>query len=68
MNAAWDPLAQFGDPAGELSEWLQAGSSGPLEPRFEEREAIVCVDAVDLPELLGEEVGAVQALVGLLDA
>ena len=53
---------------GELSEWLQAGSSSPLEPRFEQRESVVCVDAVDLPQLLGEQVGAVQALVGLLDA
>ena len=68
VNAASTLSRLLGDPAGELSEWLKLGSSGPFQPCLEQREAVVCADAVDLPELLGEEVGAVEPLVGLLDA
>src|ERR1035437_4169071 len=50
-----------------LLERLQATSPGPLQPRLEQHERVSGGDAVDLPELLGEQVGAVQALVGLLD-
>jgi hypothetical protein len=53
--------------SGELDERRQARSPGPLHPGVEDRDRFVGVDAVDLPELLLEQVGAVQALVDLGD-
>ena len=62
-----DSVALFGDAAGELDEWLEPAAAGPLQPRLEQRECVLGVDAVDVSELLGEEVGAVQPLVELLE-
>ena len=55
-----DPRALLGDRASELDERLQAASSGPLQPGVEQRDRVVESDAVDLAELLREQVGAVQ--------
>ena len=58
-----DAGALVADRAGELSERLQATSPGPLQPRVEGADRLAGFDAVDLSELLFEQVGAVQALV-----
>ena len=62
-----DPLALFGYPAGELAERFEARSAGPLQPRLEQHERVLWLGAVDLSELLGDQVRAIQALVDLLD-
>ena len=67
-DRGFDHLALLGDPAGELEEPFQTTSSGPLQPRLEQDQGVLGGDAVDLAQLLGEQVGAVQALVELLDA
>jgi Type II intron maturase len=61
-----DAGALLGDRAGELDEWLQATSPGLPQPRVEQHERVLERDAVDLAQLLGEQVSAVQPLVELL--
>ena len=63
-----DHLALLGDPTSNLDERFEPAPSGPLQPRVEAHERVVGGDAVDLPELLAEQVGAVQPLVELLDS
>ena len=64
----FDLLALLGDAPGEPSERFKARPSGPFQPGVEQCARLLGGDAVDLPELLGEQVGAVEALVELLDA
>ena len=64
----FDPFTLLGDPAGELDERLQLTASGPFQPGLEQDQRVLGGDAVDLAQLLGEEVGAVQLVVELLDA
>ena len=61
----FDSLTLLGDAAGELSERLEARSSGPLQPRLEQHEGVLGAAAVEVAQLLGEQVGAVQALVSV---
>jgi hypothetical protein len=63
-----DPGALLGDGAGELDERLESAAAGPLQPGAQQRDRVVESDAVDLAELPGEQVGAVQPVVELLDA
>jgi hypothetical protein len=63
-----DPGALLGDGAGEFDERLKPAAAGPSQPRVEQPAGLVESDAVDLAQLLGEQVGAVQPLVELLDA
>ena len=63
-----DHSALLGDPAGDLDERLEPAASCPFQPCLEQREGMVGGDAVDLAQLLAEQVGAVQPLVELLDA
>ena len=62
-----DPDALVGDRAGELDERLQPGAPGPRQPALEQGDRGVGGESVDLPQLLFEQVGAVQPLVGVLD-
>jgi hypothetical protein len=50
-----------------LDERRQPAAPGPCEPRVEQPDGDLEGDAVDLAELLGDQVGAVGRLVGLLD-
>lgn len=67
FDRGFDPGTLFGDRLGELDERREATSPCPGQPRVEQLDGFVVADAVDLPELLGDQVGAVQRLVGLLD-
>jgi hypothetical protein len=62
-----DAGALVANRAGELSERLEATSPGPLQPRVEDGDRLVAINAVDLSELFFEQGGAVQALVDVLD-
>jgi hypothetical protein len=42
---------------GELEEGLKPGLSGPRQPRLEQREPVLGGNAVDLAQLLGEQIG-----------
>ena len=67
-NGRLDPGTLLGDGARELDERRQARSPRPGEPGVEQRDRVGEPDAVDLAQLLGEQVGAVEPLVELLDA
>ena len=67
-NGRLDPRTLLGDGACELDERRQARSPGPGEPGVEQRDRVGEPYAVDLAQLLGEQVGAVEPLVELLDA
>jgi hypothetical protein len=62
-----DPGALLGDRAGELDERLQAAAPRPLQPALEQLDGLRGGEPVDLAQLLLEQVGAVEAGVGLLD-
>ena len=62
-----DPEAVSADRAGELDERREPAAAGPREPGVEELERGGGGEAVDLAQLLLEQVGAVQPLVDLLD-
>ena len=64
----FDPGTLVGDGACELDERCESAASGPCEPCVEQRDRFLERYPVDLAELLGEEVGAVEPLVELLDA
>jgi hypothetical protein len=66
-NRGFGPGALGGDRAGELDERRQARSPRPVQPAVEESDRVLEPDVVDLAELPGEEVGAVERLVELLD-
>ena len=66
-NRGFDPRALLGDRLGELDKRGQARSSGPGQPRVQQPGRLLVGDAVDLAQLLGDQVRAVQRLVGLLD-
>jgi hypothetical protein len=68
FNRRFYPRSLFGDRAGEFDERLKARSSGPRQPGVEQRDRLLEWDPVDLAELLGEQVGTVEALVERLDA
>jgi hypothetical protein len=68
LDRRLDPGSLFGDGARELDERLQATLAGPGQPRVEQCDRLPERDAVDLAQLLGEQVGAVELLVELLDA
>ena len=67
-NGRLDTVPLLGDRAGELDERFESAAPGPAQPRVEQRDRVLESDAVDLAQLLGEQVGAVQLLVELLDA
>jgi hypothetical protein len=67
-NGRLDPGTLVGDGARELDERRQARSPRPDEPGVEQRDRVGEPDAVDLAQLLGEQVGALEPLVELLDA
>jgi hypothetical protein len=67
LDRGEDPGALVGDGAGELGERFEPRSPGPLDPAVEQRDRRGRWEAVDLAELLFQEVGAIEALVGLLD-
>jgi len=68
LDRGFDPWALLFDRARELDERLQAAATRPLKPGVQQRAGVLCRDAVDLAQLLLERVGAVEPLVGLLDA
>ncbi len=68
LDRRFDPGSLFGDRAGELDERRQTAPSGPGQPGVEQRDRFLERDVVDLAQLLGEKVGAVEPLVELLDA
>ena len=68
LNRGLDPGSLLGDRARELDERREAASSGPGQPGVEQRDRLVERDPVDLAQLLGEQVGALEPLVQLLDA
>jgi hypothetical protein len=55
------------DRAGELDKRREAAAPRPLQPGVEDGERLVGIEAVDLAQLFFEQVGAVQALVDVLD-
>jgi hypothetical protein len=57
----------LGDGAGQLDEGRQPAAVSPDEPVLEQAHGASGSQLEDLAELLLEEVGAVEALVGLLD-
>jgi hypothetical protein len=63
-----DPGALCGDRLGELDERCEATAACPRDPLVEQLDRVFGGQSVDLPELFFEQVGAVQALVGDLDA
>ena len=64
VDRGQDPGALIGDRAGELDERLQPAAASPLQPPLEQRDRGVGGESVDLAQLLFEQVGAVQWLVG----
>jgi hypothetical protein len=67
FDGCMDAGALLGDRPDELDEWCEAAAPGPLQPVLEEHERGCGPDAVDLSELLFEEVRAVERLVRFLD-
>ena len=63
-----DPDALLGERAGELDERWQSAASGPRQPAVQELARLLGGQPVDLPQLLLEQIGAIQRLVGMLDA
>ena len=55
------------DRAGQGDEGLEAGAAGPGEPALEELHASMWGQLQDLPELLLEQVGAVERGIGPCD-
>jgi hypothetical protein len=62
-----DPRAMFADRPGELHKRRQLRTPGPSEPGIQQRHAVDALELEDLPELLLEQVGAVERGVGLGD-
>jgi hypothetical protein len=62
-----DGVDLLGDAVGDVDEGRQAGAPGPPDPLLEEVQGILEGELEDLPQLLLEEVGAVQRAVGVLD-
>jgi hypothetical protein len=67
LDRGLDPGALLGDRLGQPDERWQATSPRPRDPPVEQRDRRSGREAVDLPELLLEQVGAVQPAVGRLD-
>ena len=59
VNAAWTISRCCVIRRASFRNGSRRDRPGPLQPRFEQCESVLGVDAVDLAQLLGEEVGAV---------
>ena len=62
-----DPGALVGDRARELDEGRQATSPRPGDPAVQQRDRGPGCEAVDLAQLLFEQIRAIEPLVGVLD-
>ncbi len=63
-----DALALLSDRPREARERREPTAPGPLKSAIEQDDGVLVGDAVDLAQLLGEQIGAEEALVDLLDA
>ena len=62
-----DPGLVERDRLGEFDEAWDPAAARPAEPRLEQRDGLVGVAVEDEPQLLLEQVGAVEAAVDVLD-
>src|SRR3954462_4672804 len=62
-----DPGVLVGERARELDKRLEPAAARPLDPAVQQLDRLLGGQSVDLPELLLEQVGAIQPRVGALD-
>jgi hypothetical protein len=67
VDGGLDSGALLGERACELDERCEPAAARPLQPGVQQRNRVFGGDAVDLAQLLFEQVGAVEPLVGALD-
>ena len=67
VDGGGDPGAVLGDRLGELDERREATAARPFQPGVEQLYRLGLREPVDLSQLLLEQVGAIQPLVGLLN-